>query len=1328
MNLLPIIEKTLLENLADTASAISSSNQSGTSAIQHEVVGGLDSGADQYKHDKKSEKRKREKDQDKVEETTFKRRAIEARTQPTSSKETLEHRRKLYMALRTCLNVVLSLTETTQTFHGASEASLSTSVLSADSQSAATLLGAWLSASDMAAKNTDGSSNFTICSLEELVKIWKRRLIKVGDPSSNTLTIFSKHCLVPTLTFLHNLKHSSGNQTHRQRQDKQNSRLISILERLLAEHVILPAKRQARRQEKSTKPDDDTRPQTTLGEILKPLSDNPATHAAIPELFELAIRCIPMSTPKRRIAESPWLEQVFTALATSLGCNPHDSPSASHRIPQFGELVQLISKHRVVLKRDTTEAIIKNYASNSDDSWQLLAELIKIDSGLFVDNEVSLRDVFKRLGPVTSTHAHYTTIRDEILLPLLKALVAARSLKKFLDLWQDAVKTLFRQDPAPEQGLIWEDLELVKALSSHLDIALTTRQLSDLLNGYSEGIIAGKDIVQTSSIELLTANASLLSSILLALRSVDSTRTMLSKLEELYVGVRAHLKSRSHSQAFIQGRLWHLFAALHQVLFSVSAEKDTERMTSKTHEFETLAQECLARAIESGSIDFEILNCISTVGSIYNDLQGRNHGCTQNRFGLLQQLGQLLEQLCISDSTSLPEHLHNLVALSKVLLEYPALLPPGVSYLYGKEPGDLHRWLIQASEPASQPHDLIMSWKQIVFPMVEELCISINAQLGAWTGASAHERSASTYSIKNIYDQAVLPESETIPVELIDSTVESMQTLDSQEISGRLSLLLWYLLRSTSKRASSLFTKPEVLVSLAANLGDTICNSSTRSKDEATLLPLFRAVCQQIVSFHEQHKGEKASEQYIEAGSDIFNAVYETCSDHPADGPGSLALLKYIIGVQLFQVDVNQICNTVCQRLSKDDVQNVEATAAEVNLLCAIDMAVLSKYTTRIESIIRQLVLSQAESELLRLATFQLGCRLKLAGSMPPDLTQASALLTSLTSESSIRSVEKSLVETAAASPNDARFAVFKSLEPNDAAEYDEKQLRILHCLVKATKAKAHKQLLPEEVISSITASLQLYLTRASSITSFAYTARTLRTLLDSHGRHLPQLVIESMLSSIVTICSPTSNNAITSSPQACRTIFTLTAALLQSLLTHHRRKLRGRFDILVPALQALLRCLFVGSGTSTYGQLQQPHWIPRKQMSSSIEDGIGAQQVTAFTRLITALCDPTLSAVRSNAKAGASGPLTDETRKAKRYAGQYVQFVLMELCECQLKGRLAGTGYGAREALTPAVWAMFEVIGKDGLSATMEGMAGGGRSVLRSWWEEWKRLGRARW
>ena len=78
--------------------------------------------------------------------------------------------------------------------------------------------------------------------------------------------------------------------------------------------------------------------------------------------------------------------------------------------------------------------------------------------------------------------------------------------------------------------------------------------------------------------------------------------------------------------------------------------------------------------------------------------------------------------------------------------------------------------------------------------------------------------------------------------------------------------------------------------------------------------------------------------------------------------------------------------------------------------------------------------------------------------------------------------------------------------------------------------------------------------------------------------------------------------------------------------------------------------------------------------------------------------------------------------------AGQYVQFVLMELCECQLKGKLAGIGHGAREALTPAVWAMFEVIGKDGLSATMEGMAGGGRSVLRSWWEEWKRLGRARW
>jgi len=1338
VNILPVIEKTLLENLADTTSATSSSIASSTSTTQQEqdvVMGGFDSGADQSKQDKKNKKRKREKGQDKIEETSSKRRALDVTTQPTWSKETLESRRKLYIALKTCLYVVLNSTETNRTSGVASEGALSTGVLSTDSQGAAALLGAWLNASVLVAKNPDGSSDFTICSLDDMIKIWKRRLLKVGDPSSNTLTIFSKHCLTPALKFSHDLKHSPGSSSH-QRQGNQNSRLIALLERLLAEHVILPAKRQARLQDKSTKSDEGTRPKFNLGEILKPLSDDLATLDAVPTLFELAIRCIPMSTPKRRIAESPWLEQLFIALAISLGCNPHETPSASsHNISQFGELVQLISKHRVILKRDTTEAIIKNYAFVSGDSWRLLAELIKIDSGLFVDNEANLKAVFKRLGPVMSSDAQYITIRDEILLPLLKALVAARNLKRFLDMWQDALKTLFRQEPAPEQGMIWEDVELVEALSSHLDTALTTRQLSDILEGYSGGIIAGGDSEQTTSIEVLTANASLLSSISLAMRSEDNSRAVLPKLEELYLGVRAHLKPRSHPQTFVQGRLWHLLAALHQVLFSVSAEKDVERIISNTHEFETLAQKSLARAIESGSIDFEILNSVSAIGSLYDDLQSRNHTCTKTRFGLLQQLGQLLEQLCISEPNSQPESLQNHIELSKVLIQYPALLPAAVEDLYGKEQGDLHRWLLEASEPAAQLHDLIMSWRQIVGPKVEEMCISINAQFGAWTGASPHERSALTYSMRNIYDKAVLPDSEDIPPELLDDTAGFLRQppgLDCAEISSGLSLLLWYLPRSAAKATSTLLSDCEALVALGAQLDGHINHSSSRMNDQAIILPLFHAVCQQILAFHIAHKEEHASERYLEALSESFNTSFQASRLHDDDlndSAVSLTLLKYIIQAQLPKLDIRRVCTITCQLLLEDAVSTIESTVAGIDLLCAIDLATLLADEDKIEPVVIKLAPARETSSSLQLALFRLDCRMKLAGSLPPDVAKAASLLASSKSESSLRSLEKSLVETAAAaSPDDARVALFKQLEPRDVAEYDEKQWRILYCFVKSTQAKPHRQLLPEEVIPSMTASLQLYLTRASSITSFIYAARALRILLDLHARHLPQLLIELTLSSIVAICSPTGTIAIAPSPQASRTIFVLTAALLQSLLTHHRRKLRGRFDILIPALQALLRCLFIGSGTSTFGQLQQPHWIPWKQISSSVEDGIGTQQVAAFTRLITALCDPTLSAVRSSAKAGASGPLTDETRKAKRYAGQYVQLVLMELCECQLKGRLAGTGHGAREALTPAVWAMFEVIGKDGLSATMEGMAGGGRSVLRSWWEEWKRLGRAKW
>lgn len=83
---------------------------------------------------------------------------------------------------------------------------------------------------------------------------------------------------------------------------------------------------------------------------------------------------------------------------------------------------------------------------------------------------------------------------------------------------------------------------------------------------------------------------------------------------------------------------------------------------------------------------------------------------------------------------------------------------------------------------------------------------------------------------------------------------------------------------------------------------------------------------------------------------------------------------------------------------------------------------------------------------------------------------------------------------------------------------------------------------------------------------------------------------------------------------------------------------------------------------------------------------------------------------------------LTDETKKARAYAGQYVPLVLMQYCSLQLRGKVAE---GVRERLQPGLWAAMDVVGIEAMRAMSAGMDAAGRAVWRGVYAEWNRFGR---
>lgn len=172
-------------------------------------------------------------------------------------------------------------------------------------------------------------------------------------------------------------------------------------------------------------------------------------------------------------------------------------------------------------------------------------------------------------------------------------------------------------------------------------------------------------------------------------------------------------------------------------------------------------------------------------------------------------------------------------------------------------------------------------------------------------------------------------------------------------------------------------------------------------------------------------------------------------------------------------------------------------------------------------------------------------------------------------------------------------------------------------------------------------------------------------------------------------------------------------------LFSLFRRKLGGRFHLIIPALQRLLACLFGRTKKRARSLMPQaaqglPLWLAPLQASQAVH----------FTRLLTSLCDPTVSSVsRSTASmTGGKEQLVDETKRAKRIAGQYLQYLVMEYTECSLHGALTPD---VKAAILPGIYAILDVLSRDTMRALNAGLDVSERAVFKSLYDDYTRFGR---
>ena len=209
--------------------------------------------------------------------------------------------------------------------------------------------------------------------------------------------------------------------------------------------------------------------------------------------------------------------------------------------------------------------------------------------------------------------------------------------------------------------------------------------------------------------------------------------------------------------------------------------------------------------------------------------------------------------------------------------------------------------------------------------------------------------------------------------------------------------------------------------------------------------------------------------------------------------------------------------------------------------------------------------------------------------------------------------------------------------------------------------------------------------------------------LLQHHTRVVSQWHIDELFAAITIKAS----TMVGQREKSSGTLYIGLCRLLGTILAVHRAKIGGRFHLVLLALQALLRCLFVS-------------YQENGEMGNDLQV-FGEAHAAAYGRILSMICDPTVSSV-TRSRNRSRLKLNDETKKARSIAGQYLPYLIMDFCGYQLTGRLLP---GMRTALNAGLYAVFAVMPADVMRTMNAAMDSSSRSVFKELYKDYRGFGK---
>lgn len=245
------------------------------------------------------------------------------------------------------------------------------------------------------------------------------------------------------------------------------------------------------------------------------------------------------------------------------------------------------------------------------------------------------------------------------------------------------------------------------------------------------------------------------------------------------------------------------------------------------------------------------------------------------------------------------------------------------------------------------------------------------------------------------------------------------------------------------------------------------------------------------------------------------------------------------------------------------------------------------------------------------------------------------------------------------------------------------------------------------------------------------------KNIFEKHPSIINQNIIDKTLTSIALLTSSANKLTLTDDPASPKPhhIYNCICTLILTLLTRHRRRLTDRHNILIPAVQNLLKCLFY---PPTRGRLSTtrdtqpskvafldslPHWLNPPSHTSTTT--LPAASASRFSRVLQILCDPSTSAARHTLKGSSKGNnlnLTDETRQLRQQVSLHTQYLLITYTQATLDGYISPE---VKEKLLPGLYSVLNATDVEVMRAMNASMDSSQREVWKDLYADWGRFGK---